>query len=127
MTAPNPVAKTGLVEHILYLGGRGRETPYTSTSESESVADHFAGKSGRVWETTAGAASSEGAKHLARLALLQSLRGFGKGKAKWDDAFEVAQAARYVEEWSEHILDWSGAPPAQIAASVAKVFRRGSR
>jgi hypothetical protein len=118
---------TGIVEHILYLGGRGRETPYSSTSESEEVAEHVAGPRGRVWETTVRGAAAEGAKHLPRKQLLQNLKGFGKGKAKWNDEFEVAQAARYVEEWVEHLLDWRAASPSTISDAVGRAVRKRSR
>jgi hypothetical protein len=123
---PDPSSNTGIVEHVLYLGGRGRKTPSSSTSESEEVAEHFAGARGQVWRTSASAASTAGAKHLARKQLLENLKGFGRGKAKWNDAFEVAQAARYVDEWSEHLLDCSGASASDIGDAVARAFRKGS-
>lgn len=121
---PNPASKTSIVEHILYLGGRGRETPYSSTSESEDVAEHFAGPRGRVWQTSATRAAAEGARHLPRKQLLENLKGFGRGKAKWNDEFEIAQAARYVEEWSEHLLDWSATSPSAIRDAVSRAFRK---
>ena len=121
---PNPASKTGIVEHILFLEGRGRDTPYSSTTESEEVAEFFAGGGGRVWTTTVKAASAEGAAHLPRKQLLQNLKGFGKGKAKWHDAYEVAQAARYVEEWSEHLLGWRAVNPTSVDAAVRRAFRK---
>jgi hypothetical protein len=127
VAVPSPSSKRSIVEHILYLGGRGRETPFTSTTESPEVATWFSGEEGLVWETTARQASSEGARHLSRKDLLHSLRGFGKGKAKWSDAFEVAQAARYVEEWSEHLFDWSTLSQARIGDAIRKTFRKRSR
>jgi hypothetical protein len=123
---PDPPSKTGIVEHILYLGGHGRKTPFSSTSESEEVAEHFAGPQGQVWKTSSSAATAEGAKHLPRKQLLENLKGFGRGKAKWNDAFEVAQAARYVDEWSEHLLDWSGTPTSTIGDAVTRAFRKRS-
>ena len=35
------------------------------------------------------------------------LRGSGKGDAKWNNAYEVMQAHKYVEEWQEHLVDFS--------------------
>jgi hypothetical protein len=50
------------------------------------------------------------------------LKGNGKGKAKWSDPFEVMQARRYAEQWSEHLLDFRDHPDAEHA--VAEVFHR---
>ena len=139
---PDPSSKLGLVEHILYLGGRGRKTPFTSTTESEEVATYFAGQQGAVWGTTVARAQGQGAVlaagaspvpvlgtdraggALAREELLQVLRGFGKGRASWNNAWEVAQAAAYVKQWSEHVLDWQGAPAASIRAKIDAAFSR---
>ena len=121
---PDPSSKLGLVEHILYLGGRGRKTPFTSTTESEEVATYFAGQQGAVWGTTVARAQGQGAVHLSREELLQVLRGFGKGRASWNNAWEVAQAAAYVKQWSEHVLDWQGAPAASIRAKIDAAFSR---
>lgn len=122
---PDPTATTSIVAHILYRGGCGRKTPYSSTTESDEVAEYFAGTRGRgqVWETTARRAEGEGSKHIPRKQLLQDLKGFGRGKTKWTDAFEVAQAARYVQEWSEHLLDWNAVAPARIAGAIKMTFR----
>ncbi|RKG75497.1 hypothetical protein D7W82_36660 [Corallococcus sp. CA049B] len=38
--------------------------------------------------------------------LLSMLRGVGKGDAKWKNALEVMTARKYVEQWSEHLLDF---------------------
>ena len=46
----------------------------------------------------------------------RALKGYGKGKAKWENAIEVAQARAYVLRWSEHLLDWKG--HAAIAACI---------
>lgn len=121
---PEPTATLSIVAHILYMGGRGRATPYSSTTESDDVARYFAGPGGGVWETTPAAATREGAKHLPRKQLIQNLRRFGKGKAKWHDAWEVTQAANFVEQWSEHLLDWAGTPPATISTAVTRSFRK---
>lgn len=124
VTAPDPKSKTRIVPHILYLGGKGRETPYSSTSESREVAQVFAGSVGQVWKTRVSAAQTRGAKHLPRKQLLQDLRGKGKGKAKWTDAWEVAQAAAYVQLWSEHLLDWSGVSSSDITSKISATFQK---
>jgi len=121
---PDPTSRLGIVEHVLYLGGAGRATPYTSTTEMFEVAEYFAGPTGRVWQTDAAAAAGAGAKHLPRKQLLQNLRGFGKGKAKWDNAFEVAQAAAYVAQWSEHLLDWTAVAVDLIEQKLRGAFRK---
>ena len=90
------------------------------------MADYFARPIGTVWETSVALATGQAAKHIQRTQLLQNLKGFGKGKAKWDDAWEVAQAANYVEQWSEHLLDWSKAQRTTIAAAVGRTFRKRS-
>ena len=87
------------------------------------MAEHFAGPTGHVWETDTATATSEGAKHLSRKQLLQDLRGFGKGRAKWQDEYEVAQAAALVARWSEHLLDWGGSPTDTLPARVGATFR----
>jgi len=121
VSVPNPGANTSLVAHILYLGGFGRLTCYTSTTDSRSVAGHFAGRQGRIWATDPGTATGCGAKHIPLAELRSLLRGFGKGKAKWNDPWEVAQARAYVEQWREHILDWKGAT--NIEAALLRCFR----
>ena len=93
---PVPAADDSLVRHILYLEGPGRETPYLSTTESLDTARRFAG-SGAVWETSVSATRAHSVAHIANSELLAALKGNGKGKAKWSDAYEVMQARRYVE------------------------------
>ena len=124
VAVPDPSSSTSIVPHVLYFGGRGRYTPYTSTTESVEVAERFAGRRGAVWSTTVPRAVAEGAKHRSRWQLLQDLRGRGKGQAKWSNSFEVAQAASYVEQWSEHLLDWSGRPPSDISFAIGRTFRK---
>jgi hypothetical protein len=121
---PDPEASLNLVAHILYLGGPGRRTPYSSTTESEEVAEHFARPGGAVFETSSARARSTGAGHIPRKRLLQDLRAYGKGLAKWTDAWEVAQARNYVEQWSEHLLDWRSVSPADIRKAISTAFRR---
>lgn len=104
---PSPGASPSIVRHVLYLEGLGRDTPYLSTSESLDAASHFAGQSGRVWKTGATRLSAAMIKHWSRKDIAQLLQGKGKGRATWPSAFEVAQARRYVEEWREHLADFS--------------------
>ena len=65
----------------------------------------------------------QGAVHIPRSELVQLLRGYGKGNAKWDDAFEVAQARAYVEHWSEHLFDWVDVPLSSIPQSIRETFK----
>jgi hypothetical protein len=118
---PDPTSARGIVSHILYLDGVGRATPYTSTTESSESAKHFAGPNGKVWQTDPATARNQGAAHVSRADLLHLLKGYGKGKAKWKDAIEVAQARAYVLRWSEHLLDWKG--QTAIAGAILKTFR----
>ena len=61
-----------------------------------------------------------GITHLNKADLLTMLKGNGKGKAKWDSPYEVMQARRYVEQWSEHLLDFREIEDATTA--VSQVF-----
>jgi hypothetical protein len=124
VSVPVPDADSAIVRHILYLGGYGRETPYSSTTEVPEIAQRFA-KRGRVWKTTVAAASSAGVSHVARIELLELLKGTGKGKAAWGNAYEVLQARRYVEQHAEHLLDFSpldGSPKDDIEVVVSRIF-----
>lgn len=111
----------GIVSHILYLDGVGRATPYTSTTQARESAKQFAGPAGKVWQTDVSTARGQGAGHISRNDLLHLLKGYGKGKAKWNDAVEVAQARAYVRRWDEHLLDWKG--HLGIANAILKTFR----
>ena len=108
---PTPSADDSIVRHVLYLEGAGRETPYLSTSEQREVATHFAGPDGRVWKTMLRQVREGGLGHISRRELLGLLKGRGKGRARWKSAFEVAQARRYVEQWYEHLVDFSPLDP----------------
>ncbi len=101
---PNPDADDSIVRHVMYLEGPGRETPYLSTSEEYELAETFS--NGAVWETFVAVARKESVGHISRTELLSLMKGNGKGKAKWPNAFEVMQARRYVEQWGEHLLDF---------------------
>ncbi len=122
VAVPEPESTTGIVPHVLYLGGAGRSTRYTSVTDAREVAVHFAGPNGRVWSTDAARGVLAGARHISRQELTTLLKGFGRGDAKWTDAFEVAQARVYVERCSEHLLDWRGVAPPAIAAAIGKAF-----
>jgi hypothetical protein len=102
---PTPNADDSIVRHILYLEGPGRETPYLSTSEKLEAAEFFA-QGGTIWIAFVKKANDHGIRHISNSDLLSNMKGNGKGKAKWDDAFEVMQARRYVEQWAEHLLDF---------------------
>jgi hypothetical protein len=118
---PCPTADDSIVRHVLYLEGPGRETPYLSTSEELEAARFFA-RGGAVWSTLVKQAKQNGVHHISNLDLLSCMKGNGKGKAKWDDAFEVMQARRYVEQWAEHLLDFREISDPE--AAVAKIFEK---
>ncbi len=127
VSLPTPGADSSIVRHVLYLGGAGRESPYLSTTESSSVAEHFAGHDGRIWKTMAARANANGIGHTGKDELLFLLKGAGKGAAKWHSAFEVMQARRYVEEWLEHLLDFRAlgeASQVDLRTIVDQIFER---
>jgi len=119
---PDPGASTTIVEHILFVGGAGRPTPYHSTSESEDAATHFAGKGGRVYRTSARRAENEGVGHVSRIELIGLLQGKGKGKAKSESAFLVMRARSLVEQWGEHLLDFSNVDPTTVAGVARSLY-----
>jgi hypothetical protein len=121
---PHPTADPSIVRHILYLGGYGRETPYHSTSELRETAAHFAGKDGAVYSTTVERALSLAVRHIPRLELLGLLRGKGRGAAKGRTAYEVLLARKYVEQWSEHLLDYRGMESSEAGVIVGDLFDR---
>lgn len=121
VSVPSPSADDSIVRHILYLEGPGRETPYLSTSEEFEAAKVFA-QGGAIWATSVRKANDSGVRHISKSELLSCMKGNGKGKAKWNSAFEVMQARRYVEQWSEHLLDFRTI--AEPAAVVALIFER---
>jgi hypothetical protein len=123
---PTPDADTSIVRHILYLGGAGRESPYLSLTEDEWVAQRFAGKDGKVYASSAPILKQHEVGHLTRRELTQWLKGTGKGRAEWPNAFEVLRARQYVEENAEHLADFSGFDSkagADLHALVASVLR----
>lgn len=60
--------------------------------------------------------------HIDNKQLLGLLKGKGKGRAKWPNAYEVLQAKRYAEQHFEHLLDFTNVNDA--AAVVVKIFRK---
>jgi hypothetical protein len=123
---PTPGAKRSIVRHVLFLDGAGRDTPYHSTSQSETVAERFARSvGGRTYQTTVARAHSQNVMHIGHLELLALLRGKGRGDAEWPSAAEVAQARRYVEQALEHLLDFgrfSTRSPRDLVAALAQLY-----
>lgn len=117
---PSPDADDSIVRHVMYFEGPGRETPYLSTSEEYDLAENFS--NGSVWQTFVRIANTESVKHISRTELLSLMKGNGKGKAKWPNAFEVMQARRYVEQWGEHLLDFHGIQ--EPSAVTKKIFEK---
>ncbi len=124
VSVPDPAAKTSMVEHILYLGGPGRATRYQSTTEAEDVATRFAGKSGKVYRTTAPHAEGKGVAHVSQVELKGLLRGKGHGGAKSSSALLVLRARQYVEQWAEHLLDFANVPTDVVAQVAKSVYER---
>lgn len=121
---PVPSASLSIVEHVLYLGGKGRESPFQSTTESEDAAEVFAGTGGKVYRTTAARAAAKSVGHISRVELLGLLKGKGKGRAKWSSALEVMTARKYVEQWAEHLLDFAEIPEDEVADAVEEIYAR---
>ncbi|MFY2562455.1 hypothetical protein ACN469_32975 [Corallococcus terminator] len=122
---PTPLSNDSIVRHVLYLDGAGRETPYLSTSESQSAASHFAGRDGKIWKTLVKHIKSKNVHHISMSDLLAMLRGSGKGAAKWPSALETMTARKYVEQWSEHLLDFRDhkkTPKEQLEQLVHELF-----
>ena len=119
---PDPGANDSIVAHILYLDGAGRSTPYQSTTESEDVALHFAGRQGRAYHTSAGRAEARSVQHIGLIELVKLLKGSGQGRAKWSSKFEVMQARRYVEQWAEHLLDYRGVASEDVPRVVEELY-----
>ena len=130
VTPPNPQADASIVRHILFLEGKGRETPYASTTEDEEIAKRFAGHDGCVYETKVDTIQKNDAKHISRRELLQLLKGKGKGRANWPSAYEVMRARSLVEEWSEHLVDFTGQKELgqpEVDELVGKIFSKGAK
>jgi len=130
VTRPTPTGDSSVVRHILFLGGSGRETPYLSTTERRSVAEHFAGRHrGAVWKTNVNDWPGRAVKHFSRSDLSLMLRGKGKGLATWSSAWEVARARVLAEQWAEHLADfraYSRQSSADLDLAVGTLFEQVS-
>jgi hypothetical protein len=119
---PTPGAALSIVEHVLYLGGPGRESQFHSTTESSEFARHFALPGGLVYKTSAPRAEAHSVVHIAQVELKRLLRGKGQGKAKWRSALEVMQARRYIEQWAEHLLDFEKVSTDGLANVAGEIY-----
>ena len=98
-----------------------------SSTESEEIARHFAGRDGRTWKTWVQTAKAASVGHRSLTELLDILRGKGKGDAIWDSAYEVQQAHAYAEQWLEHLLDFRGHKGKSEVTLVVRELFRGSK
>ncbi len=121
VSVPTPGADDNVVRHILWLGGAGQETPYTSTTHSHATAQYFA-RAGRIWTTTRPLAILHGAALIEQSELLQNLKGKGKGRRFQSAPRHVARARVLAERHQEHLLDWTGTKPSEIAGRIAATF-----
>ena len=80
---------------------------------------------GSIWKTTAPLADENDVGHIDNKQLMTLLKGKGKGKAKWPNAYEVLQAKRYAEQHFEHLFDFSGVGAKSVAGVVVKIFSKG--
>lgn len=124
ISTPTPSADPSLVRHILYLGGKGRPTPYLSVTESLDTARSFAGSRGAVYETACPQWADIDVKHRSRKELCELLVGRGKGDGQWPSALEVMQARRYVEEHTEHLADFRTIASEKSARVAQQIFRK---
>lgn len=120
VASPTHGANPSLVRHILYLEGHGRETPYLSCTESSNIADLFAGKNGKIYQTLVATWNSSNVGHRSRKELLDLLKGKGHGNAAWSSAFEVMRASQYVEEHLEHLADFTNLEDQTAVNQAAK-------
>ena len=118
---PSPKGPNNITRHIMYFEGAGRETPYLSTTEDIDTARFFAHSDGKVWRTAVATARPHRVTHIPKKELLGLLKGKGKGKAAGHSAIVVAQARRYVEEWAEHLLDFTAIENSEEAARIVSV------
>jgi len=117
---PAPKADSNLVRHVLYLGGRGRATPYLSITADRDEAATF----GALWKTSSAALRSSGAKHLPNDALIAALTS-NKGRARWPSTKDRLRAAKYAEEHGEELADFSAFDDESTAlAATTTSFQR---
>jgi hypothetical protein len=126
VSLPVPSASRSIVRHVLFLEGFGRSTPYLSASELRATADFFAGPGGKTYIGRPVEWPRLDVRHRSRKELVQLLRGTGKGDAEWPSAFEVLRARQYVEEWQEHLADFTSLAELtrdELKQVVEKVFK----
>lgn len=117
---PDPRANDNLVRHVLYLGGRGRASPYLSATADRNEAAEF----GPTWETTSAAVQASGARHLPNDALIAALKR-NRGRARWPSTRDRQRALKYAEQHGEQLVDYGAFPDAPSALSaVATAFVR---
>ncbi|MBK5938188.1 hypothetical protein [Halochromatium roseum] len=90
------------------------------------MASHFAASEGSIYIAYPKQWPTLGVAHRPRKELLQLLRGHGKGDAAWPSAYEVMRARQYVEEWQEHLADFTAAADAtaqSLRERVDRIFR----
>jgi len=124
---PVPDASPSIVRHVLYLDGRGRDTPFVSTTEDEDVAERFARPDGRVWYTLVSKIEAAELRYISKAELLDLLRGKGKGDAAWPRASEVAAARALVEQNGEHLADFrrmKGRSAQDVEQCVSSLFTK---
>ncbi|WP_295434733.1 hypothetical protein [uncultured Thiodictyon sp.] len=124
VASPTHGASPSLVRHILYLEGHGRETPYLSCTESDNIAVIFAGKNGKIYQTSLSTWKPNGVSHRSRKELLALLKGKGHGQAAWSSAFEVMRANQYVEEHLEHLADFTDLPDQSAVDQATRIIFR---
>jgi hypothetical protein len=122
LAVPDPAAGRSIVDHILYIDGAGRTTQFHSTSEQRETAKRFATPHGRVYRTTAPDAEAANVVHISQTELKSLLRAKGLGKARSSSAYRVMLARRYVEQWAEHLLDFSKVSAADTAQVVKDIY-----
>lgn len=72
--------------------------------------------------TTVAVSEAHGVGHISNSELHQLLGGNGKGMAKWPSAYEVMKARQYVEEHSEHLLNFEKVlDPAAVTKAIFKI------
>lgn len=125
---PQPDADPSIVRHILYLDGKGRPTPYLSTSESTEVAERFDNtRQTAVWVTLPREATEAGAGLISLTELRHLLKGEGKGAARWSGKnanLLVKRALQLAEENQEHLLDFRSLDEAEVGPLIQRIFVR---
>ncbi len=125
---PLPGADPSIVRHILYLEGKGRATPYLSTSETAEVAERFDDtRYTAVWVTSPREAAKAGAGVIPLTELRQLLQGEGRGAARWSGKnapWLVKRALQLAEGNLEHLLDFRSLAEAEMEPLIGGIFIR---